>query len=40
MPVEQTAAVAPGRLGELVGHVTYDEMQRIADALRLAPALD
>lgn len=38
--VEQTAAVAPERLGELVGHVTYEELTRIDDALRLALELD
>ena len=38
--VEQTVAVATERLGDLVGHVTYDEMERIAHALRLALALD
>ena len=37
---EQTAAVAPERLGELVGHVSLDEMQQIDAALRLALALD
>lgn len=37
---EQTAAVAPERLGDLVGHVSFDEMQQIDAALRLALALD
>lgn len=37
---EQTAAVAPERLGDLVGHVSLDEMQHIDAALRLALALD
>ncbi len=37
---EQTAAVAPERLGDLVGHVTLDEMQQIDAALRLTLALD
>ena len=37
---EQTAAVAPERLGELVGHVSLEEMQQIDAALRLALALD
>ena len=37
---EQTAAVAPERLGELVGHVSLDELQQIDTALRLALALD
>lgn len=38
--VEQAAAVAPERLGDLVGHVSLDEMQHIDAALRLALALD
>ena len=38
--VEQTAAVAPERLGEFVGRVTYDELTSIDNALRLALALD
>lgn len=37
---EQTAAVAPTRLGDLVGHVSLDEMRHIDAALRLAFALD
>ena len=37
---EQVAAVAPERLGELVGHVSLDELQQIDAALRLALALD
>ena len=37
---EQTAAVAPERLGEFVGHVSLDEMQQIDAALRLALGLD
>jgi mRNA interferase MazF len=37
---EQTAAVAPERLGDLIGHVSLDEMQQIDTALRLALALD
>lgn len=37
---EQAAAVAPERLGDLVGHVTLEEMQQIDAALRLALALD
>jgi mRNA interferase MazF len=37
---EQTAAVAPERLGDLIGHVSLDEMQQIEAALRLALALD
>jgi mRNA interferase MazF len=38
--VEQTSAVAPERLGELVGRVTLDELREINDALRLALELD
>jgi mRNA interferase MazF len=38
--VEQTAAVAPERLGDLVGRVSHDELQQIDDALRLALELD
>ena len=38
--VEQTAAVAPERLGELVGHVTRAELDEINKALRLALELD
>lgn len=38
--VEQTAAVAPGRLGELVGHVSRSELVDISSALRLALELD
>lgn len=37
---EQTAAVAPERLGDLVGHVSLDELQQIDAALRWAWALD
>lgn len=37
---EQTAAVAPERLGELVGNVSLNELQQIDTALRLALALD
>ena len=37
---EQTSAVAPERLGDLVGHVSFEEMQQIDAALRLAFALD
>jgi mRNA interferase MazF len=32
---EQTAAVDPERLGELVGHVTLSELQQVDAALRL-----
>ena len=38
--VEQTAAVAPERLGELVGRATVEELTGIDDALRLAFELD
>jgi mRNA interferase MazF len=38
--VEQTAAVAPERLGDLVGHVSHDELRQIDGALRLALELD
>ncbi len=38
--IEQTTAVAPERLGELVGHVRRDELERINNALRLALELD
>lgn len=38
--VEQTAAVAPERLGRLVGHVSRHELEDINDALRLALELD
>jgi mRNA interferase MazF len=37
---EQTAAVAPERLGAIVGHLSFDEMQQIDAALRLTLALD
>jgi len=38
--VEQTAAVAPKRLGSLVGHVSRNELNDINDALRLTLELD
>jgi mRNA interferase MazF len=38
--VEQTTAVAPERLGALVGHVSRPELDEINDALRLALELD
>lgn len=38
--VEQTAAVAPERLGSLVGHVSRLELEDINAALRLALELD
>lgn len=38
--VEQTSAVAPDRLGQFVGRVTFDELTHINEALRLALELD
>ena len=38
--IEQTAAVAPERLGELVGHVSRNELKEINNSLRLALELD
>jgi mRNA interferase MazF len=38
--VEQTTAVAPERLGELVTHVSHDELEQINTAVRLAFGLD
>lgn len=38
--IEQTTAVALERLGELVGHVSRNELEQINDSLRLAFALD
>lgn len=38
--IEQTAAVAPERLGELAGHVSLTELQTIDAALRLALEID
>lgn len=32
---EQTAAVDPGRLGESLGHLTFDELRQVEAALRL-----
>lgn len=32
---EQTAAVDPARLGELAGHLSFDELRRVDAALRL-----
>ncbi len=37
---EQCAAVAPERLGELLGHVTRSELESINAALRLVFELD
>jgi mRNA interferase MazF len=33
--VEQTAAVDPGRLGDSLGHLTFDELRQVEAALRL-----
>ena len=38
--VEHTAAVAPERLGELVGHVSRVDLEAIDTALRMALQLD
>lgn len=38
--VEQTVAVAPERLGEIVGHTSRREMEEIDHALRLVLQLD
>ena len=38
--VEQAAAVDPERLGQLVGHITRDELEAINASLRLAFELD
>jgi mRNA interferase MazF len=38
--IEQTAAVAPERLGELVGRVSRNELEEINNSLRLALDLD
>ena len=38
--IEQTSAVAPERLGEYVGRVTFDELSAINDGLRLVLELD
>jgi mRNA interferase MazF len=38
--IEQTSAVAPERLGEFVGRVTYEELVTINDGLRLVLELD
>jgi mRNA interferase MazF len=32
---EQTAAVDPGRLGDSLGHLTFDELRQVEAALRL-----
>ena len=38
--IEQTSAVAPERLGEFVGRVTYEELAALNDGLRLVLELD
>ena len=38
--VEQTTAVAPERLGDLVGHLRRSELEEIDAALRLTFGLD
>ena len=38
--VEQTAAVSPERLGDLVGHVTRQELDDIDRAVKLVLELD
>ena len=38
--IEQTTAVAPERLGDLVGHVSHYELAEIDQALRLGFQLD
>jgi mRNA interferase MazF len=38
--IEQTTAVAPECLGDLVGQVSRDELEQIDDVLRLAFALN
>jgi len=36
---EQTAAVDPGRLGDPVGHLTFDELRQVDAALRVVLSL-
>ncbi len=38
--IEQTSAVAPERLGDFVGRVTYEELVALNDGLRLVLELD
>ena len=40
MLIEQTTAVAPERLKELIGRVSHDELEQINSSLRLALELD
>jgi mRNA interferase MazF len=37
---EQVMAVDTGRLGEVVGHLSWDELQSVDEALRLVLAVD
>lgn len=37
--VEQASAVDPGRLGERVGHLSFDELRAVEAALRLVLSL-
>jgi mRNA interferase MazF len=39
VPAEQTAAVDPQRLGELAGHLSFEELRRLDAALRLVLSL-
>ena len=38
--IEQTSAVAPERLGDFVGRMTYEELAALNDGLRLVLELD
>lgn len=38
--IEQTSAVAPERLGELVGRLNFEELTALNDGLRLVLELD
>ncbi len=38
--VEQTSAVAPERLGALVGQLSFDELTAVDEALRMVLELD
>ena len=38
--IEQTSAVAPERLGQFIGRLSYDELAALDDALRLVLELD
>jgi mRNA interferase MazF len=39
MPAEQTSAIDPSRLGERVGHLSFDELRAVDAALRLVLSL-